>query len=105
MVLLGKRELLEKSGFSKRLSNNCYNYLSSYTHPTSSSHLQTSQADFNASNRILNSMLKPLYICTGLYLQNYSLMFQEIESLLNEKDQEFIGTWCEVGAELLKENI
>lgn len=99
---LSKRELLERAGFSKPLANNCYNYLSSYTHPTSSSHLQTAQANFETSNRILNSMLKFLFICSGLYLHNYSLMFQEIEKLLNEKDQEFIGTWCEVGAELMK---
>ena len=99
---LSKQELLERAGFSKPLSNNCYNFFSSYTHPTSSSHLQTAQSDFETSNMILNTMLKPLFICSGLYLHNYSLMFQEVENLLNEKDQDFIGTWCEVGSELMK---
>ncbi len=99
---VSKRELLERAGFSKPLSKNCYNYFSSYAHPTSSSLLQTSQSDFKTSNWILNTMLNALFICTGLYLYNYSLMFQEIEKLLNEKDQEFIGTWCEVGPELMK---
>lgn len=102
---LSKRKLLEKAGFSKPLSNNCYNFFSSYAHPTSSGHLQTAQADFETSNRILNTMLKPLFICSGLYLHNYSLMFQEIDKLFNEKDQEFIKTWCEFGAELMKEPI
>jgi hypothetical protein len=102
---LSKQELLEKAGFSKPLSKNCYNFFSSFTHPTSSGHLQTSQADFKTSNKMLNTMLKPLFICSGLYLQSYSFMFKEVEKLLNEKDQEFVKTWSEVGAELMKESI
>lgn len=100
-----KRTLLESAGFSKPLANNCYNFFSSYAHPTSGSHLQTAQADFETSNGILLSMLKPLFICTGLYLHNYSLMFKEVTGLLNEKDREFVGTWCEFGSELMKDFI
>lgn len=97
-----KRELLENAGFSKALSNNCYNFFSSYTHPTSSSHLQTSKADYKTSSGITNTMLKPLFICSGLYLYNYSMVFQEINNLLNEKDKAFVVSWCELGRELMK---
>lgn len=98
----GKRYLLELSGFSKALALNCYNFFSSYTHATSSSLLQTSQADFNVSNQITDSMTKALFIATGLYLHNYSATFQEISELYNDKDKEFILTWCELGRELMK---
>ena len=100
---LSMRELLDRAGFSKPLSNNCYNFFSSYTHPTSSAQIQTAQADFETSNEILRTMLKPLFICTALYLQDYSLMFKDVDNLLIEKDREFVGTWCEFGAELMKE--
>lgn len=99
---LSKRMLLERAGFSKPLSNNCYNFFSSYTHPTSSGHLQTAQADFETSNWILSKMLNSLFICTGLYLHNYSLLFQEVANFFNEKDQEFVGTWCELGSKLME---
>jgi hypothetical protein len=98
----GKRQLLELSGFSKELALNCYNFFSSYTHPTSSSILQTSQADFNESNQITDSMTNALFIATGLYLYNYSETFDEIKKLYNDKDKEFMLTWCEFGKELLK---
>lgn len=99
---LSKRELLAKAGFSKNLSNNCYNFFSSYTHPTSSSHIQTSQADYETSNTIMDTMLKPLFICSGLYLLHYSEMFQDICKLLNEKDNDFIDSWRKLGNELMK---
>lgn len=101
--LLSKRELLERAGFSKPLSNNNYNFFSSFTHPTSSGHLYTSQSNFETSNKILETMLKSLFICSGLYLHNYSKMFKDIEKLLIDKDQDFVETWCELGAELMKE--
>lgn len=100
---LGKRALLEKAGFSQALSNNCYNFFSSYTHPTSSSHLQTSQADYETSNEITDTMLKALFISSGLYLYNYSMVFDEINKLLNEKDNAFMLSWCELGKELMKQ--
>jgi hypothetical protein len=98
----GKRHLLELSGFSKALALNCYNFFSSYTHATSGSLLQTSQADFNVSNQITDSMSKALFIATGLYLHNYSATFQEINELYNDKDKEFILTWCKLGRELMQ---
>ncbi len=98
----GKKKLLELSGFSKTLATNCYNYFSSYAHPTSSSLLQTSQADYNNSKQITDAMLKALFIATGLYLNCYSKIFQEISGLYNEKDRDLILSWCELGNELMK---
>ena len=98
----GKRHLLEMSGFSKTLASNCYNFFSSYTHPTSSSILQTSQANYNDSNQITDAMTKALFIASGLYLYNYSEIFEEINELHNVKDKEFIFSWCELGRELMK---
>jgi hypothetical protein len=97
-----KRELLEKAGFSKALSNNCYNFFSSYTHPTSGSHLQTSQADYETSSGAMDTMLTPLFICSGLYLRGYSTVFPDIFALLNEKDKAFVASWCMLGRELMK---
>jgi hypothetical protein len=99
----GKRVLLERAGFSQPLSDICYNFLSSYTHPTSSSHLQTSQADYETSDKITDTMLKALFISAGLYLYNYSILFDEINRLLNEKDNAFMLSWCELGRELMKQ--
>jgi len=97
-----KRELLERAGFSKGLSNNCYNYFSSYAHPTSGGHLQTSQADFDTSTEILNTMLNALFICSGLYLHNYSLVFSEIRQLFTQQDEDFVLSWCKLGSEVMK---
>ena len=98
----GKRKLLELSGFSKALSSNCYNFFSSYTHPTSASILQTSQANFDDSKQITDSMLKALFIATGLYLYSYSTIFEEIKEIYNEKDKDLILSWAEFGQELMK---
>lgn len=51
---------------------------------------------------LMDTMLKPLFICSGLYLHNYSVVFQAISKLLNEKDKDFVGSWCELGSELMK---
>jgi hypothetical protein len=97
-----KRKLLELSGFSNVLASNCYNFFSSYVHPTSSSLLQTSQANYYDSQQITDVMLKALFIATGLYLDNYSNIFQEIRELYNEKDRDLILSWCELGKEMMK---
>ncbi|MBA4390903.1 MAG: hypothetical protein C0399_08180 [Syntrophus sp. (in: bacteria)] len=99
---LSKRDLLENSGFNKACSNNYYNVFSSYTHPSFGSHLQTSQADFHASDTLMDTMLKALFICSGLYLQAYCLVFQELGKLLTENDKDFVNSWCELGSELMK---
>jgi len=96
------RELLESAGFSEPLSKNSYNYFSSFTHPTSSGHLQTSQADFETASRSLDNMMNILFICSGLYIHNYALMFREVDEFLNEKDKEFVASWCELGRKLMK---
>jgi hypothetical protein len=101
---LSKRELLENSGFNRALSINYYNVLSSYTHPSFGSHLQTSQADFNASDTLMDTMLKALFICSGLYLRAYCLVFQGLVKLLTENDKDFVNSWCELGSELMKQN-
>lgn len=98
----GKRKLLEWSGFSKALASNCYNFFSSYAHPTSSSLLQTSQANYNDSKQITDAMLKALFIAAGLFLRCYSSIFQEIGELYNEKDKDLILSWCELGKELMR---
>jgi hypothetical protein len=100
---LSKRDLLENSGFNKALSNNYYNVLSSYTHPSFGSHLQTSQADFRASNTFMDTMLMALFICSGLYLRAYCLVFHRLGKLLTDKDREFVNSWCELGNELMKQ--
>ncbi|MEW6519532.1 MAG: hypothetical protein AB1461_08975 [Thermodesulfobacteriota bacterium] len=97
-----KNVLIEKAGFSHALANNCYNFFSSYAHPCSSSQLQTSQADFEASTNIADIVLNGLFISAGLYLQNYSIFFDEVKMIINDKDKEFILTWCELGEELMK---
>lgn len=96
----GKRELLEKAGFSQALSDNCYNFFSSYTHPTSTGHLQTSQADYPTSKSNMNAMLTPLFICSALYLHNYWILFEEISNVLNEEDRVFVTSWRELGSKL-----
>ena len=98
----GKRKLLELSGFSKALASNCYNFFSTYAHPTSSSILQTSQATYDDSKQITDSMVKALFIATGLYLHAYSTKFKEVKELYNEKDKDLIFSWCELGEELMK---
>ena len=97
-----KRELLWLSGFSELLASNCYNYFSSYTHPTSGSHLQTSQASYEDSVEIQKAMLKSLFISAGLYVHNYSHEFPEVRKKINKKDKEFIESWCMLGNELMK---
>ncbi len=99
---LAKKDLIELAGFSSALANNCYNFFCSYSHPCSSGHLQTSQADFETSNRLADTVLNNLFISAGLYLNNYSSMFDEVKGVINEKDKEFILTWCELGTELMK---
>ena len=99
----GRRKLLEKAGFSRALSGNCYNFLSSYTHPTSPGHLQTSQADYETSKAIMKDMLTPLFICSALYLHNYWILFQEILSVVNEEDRVFVTSWCDLGSRLWNE--
>lgn len=96
----GKRKLLEKAGFSQAGSDNYYNFFSSYTHPTSAGHLQTSQADYPTSKANLNTMLKPLFICSALYLYNYWILFEEISNVLNEEDRAFVTSWRELGSKL-----
>lgn len=96
------RELLCLSGFSEHLASNCYNYFSSYTHPTSGSHLQTSQASYEDAVEIQKAMLKSLFISAGLYVHNYSLEFPEVRKKINKKDKEFIESWCTLGHELMK---
>lgn len=96
-----KRELLSISGFSDPLASNCYNYFSSYTHPTSASHLQTSQAEYRDSIKIQESILKSLFISAGLYLHNFSQEFPEVSERMHKKDKEFIESWCTLGQELL----
>lgn len=97
-----KNVLIEKAGFSPALANNCYNFFSSYAHSCSSSQLQTSQADFDASTKIADTVLNGLFISAGLYLKNYSILFDEVKKILNDKDKEFIHTWCELGKELMR---
>jgi len=97
-----KRDLLEKAGFSAALASNCYSFFSSYTHPSSTGHLQTSQAGFEASSILMDGMLKPLFICSGLYLHSYSLLFQEISGRMNERDKDLVGSWCELGRKLMQ---
>ncbi len=95
-----KAKLLNLSGFSASLANNCYNYFSSFSHPTSSSHLQTSQATYNDSMKIQEIMLKSLFISAGLYMQNYSKEFSEVLSVLKDNDKEFLSSWSELGSML-----
>jgi hypothetical protein len=94
----GIAALLQKAGFSEAFSDNFYNFFSSYAHPTSAGHLQTSQADYETSKDLMNAMLKPLFICSALYLHNYWILFQEILSGANEKDRVFVTSWCNLGS-------
>ena len=91
-----KRELLETSGFPSVHSQNLYNHFSSYTHPTSSSQLTTSQADFEMSNRTLNTMLNTIFICSGFYLHHYSILFEDIKKLMTGNEINLIESWCEL---------
>jgi hypothetical protein len=97
-----KHELLCLSGFSESLAFNCYNYFSSYTHPSSGSHLQTSQASYEDAVGIQKAVLKSLFISAGLYIHNYSLEFPEVRKEINKEDKEFIESWCWLGHELMK---
>jgi hypothetical protein len=92
-----KSKLLELSGFSNTNATNCYNYFSSYTHPTSASHFQTSQAPFKDAEGIKDTMLNILFISAGLYLYSYEKEFSEISEIINKKDKEFIISWCDFG--------
>jgi len=99
---IAKREMLQLSGFSKPLATNYYNFFSSYTHPTSGSHLQTSQANYEDSNKIKDTMLKSLFISAGLYLYNYAEEFSEVLGVMKEEDKDFIISWGDFGNELMK---
>lgn len=98
---MGVNKLLELSGFSRNLSINCYNYFSMYAHARSSSIMQTSQATFNDSKQITDSMTNALFIATGLYLFNFNEIFNEINLFENTKDQDFVLSWCKLGKDLL----
>jgi hypothetical protein len=98
--LLSKRELLQQAGFP--LSNNCYIFFSSYTHPSSIGHLQTSQADYETSKAIMDTMLELLFICSGLYLHNYWILFGEILTIANEEDKALVTSWADLGNTLMK---
>lgn len=99
---LSKKQLLTLSGFSETLADNFYNYLSSYTHPTSASHLQTSQASYKDSMNMQGIIMKALFISSGLYLHNYSLEFPLITNNFQNEDVDFIQSWCEFGNKLMK---
>lgn len=99
----GIAALLQKAGFSEAFSDNFYNFFSSYAHPTSAGHLQTSQADYETSKANMNAMLTPLFICSALYLHNYWILFQEILSGVNEKDRVFVTSWCDLGSRVWNE--
>ncbi len=97
-----RRALLEKAGFSQALSGNFYNFFSSYAHPTSAGHLQTSQADYETSKAAMNAMLTPLFICSALYLHNYWILFGDILTIVNEEDRAFVTSWADLGNTLMK---
>ncbi len=97
-----KWELLCLSGFSEPLALRCYNYLSSYAHSSSGSHLQTSQASYEDAAGIQKTILKFLFLSAGLYIQNYSNEFPEVRKETNKDDKEFIESWCQLGPELMK---
>jgi hypothetical protein len=99
----GIAALLQKAGVSQEFSDNFYNFFSSYTHPSSPGHLQTSQADYETSKALMNAMLKPLFICSALYLHNYWVLFQEILSGVNEEDRLFVTSWRDLGSRLWNE--
>ena len=94
--------MLQFSGFSETFAGNIYNYFSSYAHPTSASHLQTSQADYEGAMMLQKSMLKALFISSGLYLKNYSEEFPQLLGNFTDEDNDFILSWCEFGKELQK---
>jgi hypothetical protein len=96
----GIAALLQKAGFSRAVSDICYNFFSSYTHPSSPGHLQTSQAGYETSKAIMNAMLRPLFICSALYLHNYWILFPEILSGVNKQDRLFVTSWCDLGSRL-----
>lgn len=98
----GKRKLLELAGFSNALASNCYNFCSSYSHTTSSSLLQTSQVNYDDSKQITDAMVDALFIATGSFLYCYSSIFQGVGELYNDKDNDLILIWCELGKELMK---
>jgi len=98
----GIAALLQKAGFSEAFSDNFYNFFSSYAHPTSAGHLQTSQADYETSKDLMNAMLKPLFICSGLYLYNYWILLGDILTIVNEEDKAVVTSWAELGNTLMK---
>jgi Family of unknown function (DUF5677) len=98
-----KKKLLHLAGFSELLAKNFYNYFSTYTHPSSASHFQTSQANFEDSQNLQKTMLKALFISAGLYIDNYTKEFPEILKDFTKEDKEFILSWCEFGHELMKQ--
>ena len=100
MVFLWHSCVAPESWFFRGISDNFYNFFSSYAHPTSAGHLQTSQADYETSKAIMNAMLTPLFICSALYLHNYWILFQEILSGVNEEDRVFVTSWCDLGSKL-----
>lgn len=99
-LFVSKADLLHYSGFSNSLASNCYNYFSSYTHPTLSSNLQTSQANYDEQMKSQGIMLNALFISAGLYLLNQSKEYNEISVVFKDKDNEFISSWSELGSKL-----
>ncbi len=98
---LSYKGLLSKTGFSDVFANNIYNYLSSYSHPTSTRLLQTSQLDYATAANMQKIMINALFIASALYLHKYKRLFKEIESILSDKDKVFIDSWCELGEKIL----
>jgi hypothetical protein len=99
---VSKATMLEKSGFTKKFSKSCYSYFSLFTHPTSAGHLQTSQWSYEVSRKTQDMMLKALFMASGLYLKNYSEMFQEVGQSFSSEDKEFIVSWCDLAHILME---
>jgi hypothetical protein len=50
----------------------------------------------------MNAMLKPLFICSGLYLYNYWILLGDILTIVNEEDKAVVTSWAELGNTLMK---
>ena len=94
-----KSELLSLAGFSRAFADTIYSHLSSYSHTSSLSQLQTKQASYEIAEKITSTTLKVIFMIAGLYLSGYLELWPQLAAGIGENDREFYLSWCELAAE------
>lgn len=90
-------DLISRCGFSKNFAHIFYTHLCSFSHVSSTSQLQTSQADFATAQELSSVSVKPLFMTAGFYLRSFVKLFPSVAAKHTDKDKRFYSDWCRLG--------